>query len=110
VSYAGLQLFLARDGGVVRVGNDVYHGDAIETDHLFKIGVSSTVTVDVLQSDIVVRAVRVGLKDATPLLALSIAHGDVQEYGVGRTLQDAARLAWVSGDGQASVLACATYV
>ena len=88
MGYAGLQFFLARDCCVVRIGDNIDDGDAIQTDHLFKVGISSSIAIDVFQGEVIVCPVRVGFENAAPFLAFSVTHGNVEEDGVGGALQD----------------------
>lgn len=64
-----LQLLIARKRGFFRIRNDVDDGDSVETDHLFEIDETFTVSVDVFERGRVVSAVRVGLEESSPFTA-----------------------------------------
>jgi len=72
-----LQFLLARNVGIVGVNDHVDNSDSIQANHLFEIGVASSITVHVLESEIVVSTVAIRLEDASPFFAFFIAHGHV---------------------------------
>ena len=72
-----LQFLLARNVSIVGVDDHVHNSDSIQANHLFEIGVASSITVDVLESEIVVSTVAIRLEDASPFFAFFVAHGHV---------------------------------
>ena len=78
-----LNLLFPRDLRFARVRNDVDQSDTVQPNHFFKIDVSRRVSVDVLDREAVVCAVRVGLEDAAPFLVRLGVHRDVQEDRIG---------------------------
>ena len=86
-----LQFLFSRDVGIVSVDDDIHYSDSIQTDHLFEIGVASSITVYVLESEIVIGTVAIRLEDTSPFLAFLVAHGHVEEDGIRRAFQNTMR-------------------
>jgi hypothetical protein len=102
-----LQLFLPCQTGVARVGHNVDDRDSIQSNHLFKVDVSTFISVDVVHGKSEVGPVRIGFEDVSPVRIRSLGNGDVQEDSVGARLQDRVSLStqpnvrfWFSGANQ----------
>ena len=82
------QFFLPTQCSVARIGHDVNDGDSIQSDHLFKVHVSTVISVHVVHRKPEVGSIRIGFEDVPPVGIRSLGNGHVQEDSVGTRFQD----------------------